>query len=44
MVALREASDAQRKAKKHARKNDKKLQEAQHEVGQLMDALNTHRQ
>ena len=43
MAALREASDAQRKAKKRARKNDKKLQEAQHEVGQLMDALNTRR-
>ena len=44
MAALREASDAQRKAKKRARKNGKKLQEAQHEVGQLMDALNTRRQ
>ena len=43
MAALREASDAQHKAKKRARKNDKKLQEAQHEVGQLMDALNTRR-
>ena len=44
MVALREASDAQRKAKKRARKNGKKLQEARHEVGQLMEALNTLRQ
>ena len=44
MAALREASDAQRKAKKHARKNGKKLQEARHEVGQLTKALNTLRQ
>ena len=43
-AALREASDAQCKAKKHARKNGKKLQEAQHEVGRLKDAMNTHRQ
>ena len=44
MAALKEASDAQHKAKKHARKNGKKLQEAQHEVGRLMDAVNTRRQ
>ena len=44
MAALREASDAQHKAKKHARKNGKKLQEAQHEVGRLMDVVNTRRQ
>ena len=44
MAALREASDAQRKAKKRARKNGKKLQEAQHEVGRLKEAVNSHRQ
>ena len=44
MAALREASDAQRKAKKCARKNGKELQEARHEVGQLMEALNTLKQ
>ena len=44
MAALREALDAQCKAKKRARKNGKKLQEAQHEVGRLMDAVNTRRQ
>ena len=44
MAALREASDAQRKAKKRARKNGKELQEARHEVGQLIEALNTLRQ
>ena len=44
MAALREASDAQRKAKKRARKNGKELQEAWHEVGQLTEALNTLRQ
>ena len=43
MAALGEASDAQRKAKKRACKNGKKLQEAQHEVGWLKDAVNTHR-
>ena len=44
MAALREALDAQRKAKKHARKNGKELEEARHEVGQLTEALNTLRQ
>ena len=44
MGALREALDAQHKAKKRACKNGKKLQEAQHEVGRLMDAVNTCRQ
>ena len=44
MAVLREASDAQRKAKKHARKNGKELEEARHEVGQLTEALNTLRQ
>ena len=44
MAALREASDAQCKAKKCARKNGKELQEARHEVGQLTEALNTLRQ
>ena len=44
MAALREASDAQCKAKKRARKNGTELEEARHEVGQLMKALNTLRQ
>ena len=44
MAALRGALDAQRKAKKRARKNGKKLQEAQHEVGRLKDAVNTRMQ
>ena len=44
MAALREASYAQRKAKKCARKNGKELEEARHEVGQLTKALNTLRQ
>ena len=44
MAALREASDAQCKAKKHACKNGKELEEAWHEVGQLTEALNTLRQ
>ena len=44
MATLREALDAQRKTKKRARKNGKELQEARHEVGQLMEALNTLRQ
>ena len=43
MAALREASDAQCKAKKRAHKIGKKLQEAQHEVGRLKDAVNTRR-
>ena len=44
MAALREALDAQCKAKKRARKNGKNLQEAQHEVGRLKDVVNSHRQ
>ena len=43
MAALREASDAQCKAKKRAHKNGK-LQEAEHEVGWLKDVVNTRRQ
>ena len=43
MAALREALDAQCKANKRARKNGKKLQESQHEVGRLKDAVNTRR-
>jgi len=44
LAALREASDAQHKAKKRARKNGKKLQEAQHEMGRLKDTVNVRRQ